>query len=158
MNLKFSHNLSIDQDGKVFLTPSALSKALAFAPLAIGFLFLLSGGIKAIIGLGLLIFGTILLFNLKIVTCTNFDVTITPYYDKLINKFIAKNTQHFALSDYSIEKDDVKGDFRFSFSDFRFFPLNACRVTLKENKDPKNEVCIAYLSLPDTEKITNLKN
>lgn len=158
MNFKFSHNLSTEQEGKIVLTPSELSKTLIFAPLAIGFVFLLSGGVKAIVGLGLLAFGAILLLNLKRVTFTNSDVSITPHYEKLISKFATKGVQTFDLNDYSIEKNEVKGDFWLSLPELRFFPLNAYRVTLKESKDSGNEVCIAYLSLLDAEKIEQLKN
>lgn len=125
MTFKASHNVNSKDEGKTILTPSTLTKTFVYAPLAIGLLFVLTGGLKALFGLVMIAFGLFFAANSRKVTLEGSKITFSPAFSWV--KFSKPELTINKPTELTLTK--VQGDFALSGNDFRFFPLNAIRVS-----------------------------
>lgn len=161
MNFKFSHNMAevtttntkssgaSESKQALLLKPSLLTQTMAFAPLVIGLLFILKGGITGILGLLLILSGAALVALMREVTVGTEMVEFKPAFEKLSFPGGFKTLHR---KDITLQSDDVKGDFSFSPAAFRFFPLNATRVSAVSTD---GVTVLAYLSKEDAAKVVD---
>lgn len=155
MSLKYSHILKVQQTTQIgsetkaagfYLTPSMLTKVSAFAPLVLGLLFILKGGITALFGLVLLGVGGLLLKNMRQIIIDKEFITVTPAF-----KFLSGTSKVLPTNSTTLKRDAVKGDFSITPSDFRFFPLNAQRISAVTLEG--DTIVLAYVSDEDAQKM-----
>lgn len=154
MSFKFSHMLTKKtENGEdvITLSPSKLTKTIAFAPLALGLLFVLQGGISGLLGVLLLSFGVIMCINMKNVVISKRATTITPALKKHGKIEDGKDCKIFSTEKDTFLITSVKSDFSFNTNNISFFPLNADRLTVENSEgDIKS---LAYLSASDAQII-----
>lgn len=155
MSFSESHNVSrIEAVGKgvvsYVLSASLLTKTFAFLPVILGLLFILTGGIKALFGLVMLAFGVFYAINSRKVTITPDTITLSPAFPWLKMSKPERSFKRPAQFDVT----NVKGDFSFSSADFRFFPLNATRISAQD--DSGQTVTLGYVNQHDAQYFANV--